>query len=247
MEQLNIDLYSEIEQALKEHPGLAVTDFDDKAILIEGIFVLSTKDGPFDQFDVQIKIRTGFPSMPPEVVEVSDRIPKTADRHYLNNGNACLAYWPTWMIENKDHSFLAILNGPIKDWFISQSYFEHFKGEWPFGQIRHGLFGRVDAHLKLYDIDYILENNPSSFQTTGLLLCGAAKALLKKLKGHHQCFCGNGKKFRDCHQTRFREIIDEAPNSSTPKLISDLGDIIDTIDKILEKLKETNVDKIKDK
>ena len=64
----------------------------------------------------------------------------------------------------------------------------------PFGEHKHGVLGLMDYYCELFEI--------TDINIAYLLLTCVFK---ENLKGHIQCPCQSGKRYRDCH----RKTIDE--------------------------------------
>jgi len=91
-------------------------------------------------------------------------------------------YW------SRDESFLDFLKTPVNDHFLSQIYFRQY-GKWPFGEMRHGVYGCFDFYaekLGTANINVII---------SALECLESGKAP----KGHWACYCGSGKRMRNCH------------------------------------------------
>lgn len=134
-----------IQQAVATHqPELSVTATENM-IILDGPFVVSGPNGPFDSFQVKVGIARNFPWQEPIVLETGGRIPKTVDRHvFPKDGNCCLGVWEEWILTTPEHTFEAFITGIMHDYFVSQTYFE-LKGEWPFGERSHGNEGILES------------------------------------------------------------------------------------------------------
>jgi hypothetical protein len=164
------------------------------SILIRGSFPINHEGWVLDRYSVEIRLLPDYPNSIPIVKEVGGRIPWTADRHMLKDGNACL-FLPDerWKVYPPGFTFLDFLKGPVHNFFLGQSLFE-LGQPWPFGQWEHGaeaiqkyysgLLGTSDIFMILNYLEYLSK---------------------PKLKGHWDCPCGSKKRLRNCH---FRELID---------------------------------------
>ena len=194
-------LFEEIQQAVADlQPELEIKT-NETYVLLEGRFVLSGMSGPFDFYDVKVRISPEYPIQEPIVFETGKRIPKEVDRHiFPNNENCCLGVWDEWLLTSSDHSFQAFLTGPMRDYFLSQSHFEA-TGEWPFGERSHGNLGVLEAYCSLLDIE---QDHAKACAYLRLLT-------YKEIKGHHSCPCGSGKKLRDCHRSELNDLQNRIP------------------------------------
>ncbi len=95
--------------------------------------------------------------------------------------------------------FSEYLNGPLRDFFLSQTWFEQ-EGEWPFKHWSHGVEGIFEYYREL----------------TGVTDADAVIRYVRvlsypRLKGHILCPCGRNARLRDCcHErvARLRETVD---------------------------------------
>ena len=132
-------------------PELTITTSDD-CIVLTGKLIVSGPKGPFDSYEILVGVPPAFPWQEPAVFETGDRVPRTADRHvFESHGNCCLGVWEEWLLRSRDHSASAFLQGPLHDYFLSQSWYEA-KGEWPFGDRSHGALGVLEAFCEILGV-----------------------------------------------------------------------------------------------
>ena len=168
---------------------------DGSNIVVRGSYLLleerhsAIPDGPISEFDIRIILAENFPEQEPKVYEVGERIPRCLDRHMNSGGECCLTVWEHWLACTLDQSFRAFLNGPVKEFFLGQYWFEK-TGEWPFGQRTHFEKGLEEAYADALRI----ANNRES-------IISYLKVLSKDWpKGHWPCPCGSGRPLRACHR-----------------------------------------------
>ncbi|MCP3055058.1 SEC-C metal-binding domain-containing protein [Aurantimonas marianensis] len=195
------DLLADVQQAVAAYqPELNVTTTKD-IIILDGLFVVSGPQGPFDWYQVRVGITAGFPWEEPCVVETGDRIPKVVDRHvFPDHGDCCLGVWEEWLITASDHTFEAFMTGVMHDYFVSQTYFEA-KGEWPFGERSHGDAGVVESFADLLGV-----GNDKAIIVEYLRLMS-----WKHVKGHASCPCGSGRRLRQCHRDKVDQLKKRIP------------------------------------
>ena len=182
-------------------------------VCVKGSFPVMYDNKILDRFSIEIKIPRNYPEAVPIVFETEGRIPRVADRHMNEKGEACLFLpderWEAWP---RGSSFLSFLQGPVHNFFLGQSLVEQ-GGEWPFGQWGHGLLGIFEYYSQIFetkDVDIIINyldclSNP-------------------KIKGHWDCPCGSGKRLRDCHLNVLMELRQNIPlevlrNSSNKMIV----------------------------
>lgn len=189
-------LFSEVQQAVGRHqPELAISRTDSH-IILDGLFVVSGPDGPFDFYQLLAGIAVGFPAEEPWVFEKGGRIPRTADRHvFPKDGNCCLGVWEEWLLTSPDHRFETYLTGPMHDYFVSQTYYE-VNGVWPFGERSHGMLGVLEAYADLLGIA------PDAKIITNYLRLLSRQ----QIKGHAFCPCGSGRRLRRCHSNDLHRL-----------------------------------------
>ena len=177
-----------------DQPKLSAVQ-DGNALIIEGEYVLVEKNGsatpagPITAFDIRIVMGKRYPIQEPKVFETAGRIPRSPDRHINDDGDCCVTVWEEWLTEAGDTSFSAFLNGPLREFFLGQYWFEK-TGKWPFGERSHYEKGLVEAYAdvlgiphKKQDVIYYLRILSQDWP-----------------KGHWLCPCGSGERIRHCHR-----------------------------------------------
>lgn len=106
---------------------------------------------------------------------------------------------------SKKTTLIDFIRGPIYDFFVSQTYFDltrkgFGKGVWLYGERGHGIVGRLEFYQEQLAVK------------DGKYIGKALEYILKKdLKGHWDCYCGSGKRLRDCHYINLQVIRDFVP------------------------------------
>lgn len=164
-------------------------------LTVRGRFPVISEGIVIDNYLVEITVPSDFPNSVPLLKELGGRIPKISDRHVYTGEYLCLflpderwKYWPRGL------GFLEFLQGPVTDYFLSQTYFER-TGQWPFGERRHGRNGIADYYAE-------------ELGTTDIKVIIACLEYLgkKHIKGHWRCYCGSGKQMRQCHFQTMQEL-----------------------------------------
>lgn len=189
-------LLTDFSAAVAEHqPELAITTWKD-CVFLKGNLVVSGPNGPFDAYQIQVAIPSGFPWQEPVVLETGGRIPKIADRHvFEDNENCCLGVWEEWLFKSQDRSASSFLTGPLHDYFLSQSWYEA-TNEWPFGDRSHGSLGVLEGFCELLGIAVDRQQAVSYLKLLAR----------ENTKGHATCPCGSGKRLRNCHVSKFTDL-----------------------------------------
>lgn len=209
-------LLSDVQQAVQRHqPELIVTTAD-SLIVLEGLFVVSGPNGPFDSYRIQAALTAGFPAQEPVVFETGGRIPRIADRHvFPKDGNCCLGIWEEWLLTAPDHRFETFLTGPMHDYFVSQTYYE-VNNIWPYGERSHGPRGVLESYSDILGI------RPDPKIVTDYL------HLLSRveIKGHAVCPCGSGKRLRQCHSEDLWKLSAKIPFQMAKKMATKMSQIL---------------------
>jgi hypothetical protein len=206
---LLVKMKSEIEEA---YPNLHFRE-KNGLVCIKGSFPVIHDDKILDRFSIEIIIPRNYPDSVPIVRETEGRIPRIADRHMNEKGEACLFLpdqrWEAWP---KGSSFLSFLQVPVHNYFLGQCLFEK-EGEWPFGQWGHGIEGILEYYSQIFETK------------DGDIIINYLDCLSKpKIKGHWDCPCGSGKRLRDCHLNKLTDLRQNIPLENIRKSLKILVD-----------------------
>jgi hypothetical protein len=182
-----------VKQAITfDQPYLSAVELDDY-FQISGKFIVAPSydeaaNGAIDHFEICIIVRRNFPRSEPIVFETGKRIPKTVDRHCYADGACCTGVWDEWRAKHNRPTLETFLEGPVRNYFLSQIYFE-IHGSWPFGERSHGIAGIWEACADLLEV----KNDPK------LILRYLRVLAAPWPKGHWLCPCGSLRLIRECH------------------------------------------------
>lgn len=196
-------LFDEFKQALAvEYPSLHAS-IEGGRVVVRGTLFLRGNGIEIDHYQIEIEVPNSFPRDLPVVREVGGRIPRIQDRHVEpENGRACV------LLPDERHKYFPVgaslidfIRGPVENFFLSQTYFEK-TGKWLSEQWAHGLEGIVEYYAQILG-------------TENRVVIGTCLRYLarKDLKGHWDCYCGSGKRLRDCHLEQLRELRARWPAS----------------------------------
>ncbi len=197
-------LLEEVGRAISfDHPRLTVEARQGK-IIVQGVMsVTPTVDefagsGAIASYDVRLEIPSSYPASEPKVFELGGAFPHTPEFHCNPDGDCCVCVFETWRATAKDVSISAYLNGPLRNFLLSQ-YIRKETGKWPFDEWGHGLQGYIDACAErlgcrgdLKDVEYLLQVLSHRWP-----------------RGHWLCPCGSGKKIRDCCRTQLEALAED--------------------------------------
>ena len=161
---------------------------------------LTNPSGPVDKYQIQIIVDCRFPKFAPVVFETGERLPRDPNRHVNDNGSCCICVWEVWLITSIDQSFRGFLNGPLHQYFLSQTVFEE-TGKWPFGEEAHYGEGIIEAFAEIMDV-----------QKSGRVVLRYLNALKREWpKGHLHCPCGSKKILRKCCRDKLWHLHQKIP------------------------------------
>lgn len=196
----------EVEAAIAfDQPGLRAA-WEAPDIVVQGKFLLLDDGkafnpaGPISEFDVKIVVNHRYPDLEPKVFETGGRIPRCIDRHINSDGDCCVTVWEEWLVRTDDTSFSAFLNGPVREFFLAQYWFER-TGRWPFGERPHGEEGLLEAYADVLGI-------PNKKKDIIYYLKQLARP---RPRGHWPCPCGSGELLRRCHWEKLIELHERVP------------------------------------
>jgi len=175
----------------KNYPDLRIDETSER-IILRGSFPVSANGTVVDRFQIEVEFPDNYPDGIPTVREVGGRIPHHSDRHVIvKTKSACLflreessKYYPPGT------TILDFLSGPVNDYFLWQTEFE-LTGQPTVKARQHGIDGIIEFYKEELEIE-----DPKA-----ILNC--IDYLRKEAKGHWPCFCGGGKKLRECHMEKF--------------------------------------------
>jgi hypothetical protein len=185
---------TDLERAVQEQqPDLRLV-MEGASPSFRGCFQLANDGVVFDRFAVRITFPDGAFKLP-QIEEIGGRIPRHIDRHVFGNGAICTEVPELTLLRGR-YSLASYLDGPVRNYFLGQILVEQGQ-KWPFGEWDHGRPGLLQAYGEIVGVT-------DEAQIRGFLDCLGHK----KVKGHWNCPCGSGKRIRDCHVTKVRQLQD---------------------------------------
>ena len=194
-----VNMGQELQRGLgHRYPDLTVS-CRDKDIVICGTFPLLHEDKVLDRYQIEI-IWAESDTTVPLLRETGGRIPWILDRHMTQSGLACLFVPEEWLLrEREERTLIHYLDRPVRDYFLWQSLVE--SGEavpWP--DRPHGVEGLLESYGDMLGL-----RNPAAVKLSLDYLSR------ETIKGHWMCPCGSGRRNRDCHIDRLRELKRRIP------------------------------------
>lgn len=191
------ELSYEIKNILDTQPRLAMVD-NRVEYIIQGVYEYSLDyNGRIAQGERNIKliVQKDFPNSIPKLY-VFD-YPEHME-HIYEDGNVCLAtIGEIICFINENQSLIAFVDKFVNSFMYTLDWFEKYK-TYPFGDRKHGYQGLLDYYLN----DLKMTKN----QYTKMVIMISDN----KYRGHLPCFCGSGKKLRNCHGKYMLPIIKNA-------------------------------------
>ena len=173
-------------------PDLACSLNEDQ-VIIEGTFQVPSSDpvraamGPLASYQIRLELPAAFPRSEPKLFETGETIPRDPDNHVNPDGSCCFGVWEVECAKQPTMTVAELLDGQIRSYFFGQHHFR-VEGSWPFGELKHGRDGILQAYARLLGC-------PEDPKVIESLL----KLLGRKWKrDRHLCSCGSGLRMRDC-------------------------------------------------
>ena len=187
-----IELQSRIESDFAElserFRGLNLV-FASGGIFVQGVLGFSAQYGGVvmaDSYTIEIGIPHSYPSVPPNIRECGDRVPK--EFHTGEDGLLCLgSSLDVKMKFDANPTLLGYVTELVIPYFFSFSCWEKY-GVMPYGELPHGGEGILNYYCELF-------NTPSHLAVLNLLALLATESY----RGHIACPCGSGLRLRKCH------------------------------------------------
>jgi hypothetical protein len=202
-------LSQDLNQVVREFPDLEIVKRNGTHIKLQGpLKIFDRDDYKREVFETKITIPySKYPYAFPSLKEISNKIPKTPERHINGDGTCCVAVSQEERIRSqKGIKIFDFIKEYAIPFLANQIYFEE-TGEWYNGEYPHGKEGELYYYKK-------------EFKTHSLAVILKGLEIVineKKIKRNNYCFCGSYKKFKNCHRFPLEEIK-KLPND---KLIED--------------------------
>lgn len=190
-------LLQDIDHAIKYYPGLEKVESSNE-LRVRGIIILKHPEiGEYDRYTVSISFPRCYPNCFPKVIEVSEKIPKVADRHVNSDNTLCLAVEPEERILCRNGITFKYFLDKVLVPHLSRETYWNYTGKYEDGEYSHGIeglweyFGQLLNATKKEDVLNELE-----------------KMLHEKWLGRNApCFCGKAAKFKNCHRKKWERVM----------------------------------------
>ena len=188
----------EITALVAEQPLLTVSKTEEN-VLISGKYKICNQinDEVFeDYFALEISIPDSFPNDIPRVKTTDGRIrANNYKEHVYSNSEFCLETNTAMAAHLQDAPSLRGFLTKFLDTYLCGFLYYRKHKRLPFGEHRHGGLGLLDYYCEL-------------FETRDIKVAFALLDCLvnRKLKGHIQCPCQSGMRYRNCHRQTINEL-----------------------------------------
>lgn len=180
----------QIAALLEKYPELSLVSETSSEIIITGWIQIARifNDYPIVkkvQLEITVPIGKGsFPYVKDIGGNVDSRYP-----HRYQSGVLCLATEIDLRLHFMEgFNLVQWMEDFVEPYYYSHDYYQRFDC-YPFGDREHGYWGSVQSYCDWFSA-------PEPDTVAPILLQIEAN---EQYRGHHSCFCGSGRKMRDCH------------------------------------------------
>lgn len=190
-------LIRDIESAFKYYPLLNIVQNESSVKVVGDIQLFDSCQKELDRYSVSISFPNSYPKRFPKVIEISNKIPRIADRHINYDNSLCLAVLPEELkIARNGIAFKYFLDKILVPHLGRETYYS-IKEEYPEGEYGHGTEG-----IWQYFEDILGKKSKST------LIYELKEIVYSKWLGRNEfCICGSGKKFKKCHLKIWNDIL----------------------------------------
>lgn len=204
------------------YPTLLVR-IEDKLVHIKGTLrIKDDKNIILRSYMIDITVPHNFPKEIPEVREIGNEIPRISDRHTGPGGIACLCFRDAiFLFWNEKSTILDFMKTFVEPFFLWQIEFEVTGGKNKEKAFKHF----TDGAIQFYGEILHMEDTRAILKFIDLM----AK---KKVRVSWNCFCGSGKKIKDCHFKLIMEYKSKIRRKDAKRTREELGGVKFINDKI---------------
>lgn len=190
---MNQEFINDIPSAIASYPGLSVQIVNGAQILLGELPIVDTSGHEWDRYQIEIHSSPLYPYGFPLLYETGGRIPRIIDWHiYGDTGSCCVDIFPSEILNCRNGLRLPEY---IRDfaipYFANQTH-RIREGYYKNGEYSHGGKGMLEFYMPVLKC-----NDPREAVRLLKLFCsgiGTTRSVF------HTCFCGSGKKLRNCHR-----------------------------------------------
>ena len=212
-------LLEEVRAAIAFDQPLLLANIEDGRIVVEGTyFVTSTTEcqaGALAQYRIKMVLDGRYPSVEPIVTEIGGDIPRSIDYHINSDGACCIEIWERWTAAASDISVAAFIDGPLKNFFLSQ-HIKKTTGSWPFDEWKHGQEGLIQAFAQL------LGCAPKETRVRFLLSGLSGWPGVRPPASRQPCPCRSGIVFRGCCRRKLKTLSNRISGAAAIRMLKRL-------------------------
>jgi hypothetical protein len=162
------------------------------------------------RYEIEMEFPADYPRTDPVVRETGGAIPKTTARHFNPDGAACLFLPDARFRSCPRHCTIEeFINGPVRTFFLWQAYYDITGTVPPSGEWKHG----VDGIVQFYFEELGTSDLPTVIRFLEFLTA-------KKARATQVCYCGTGRRLRDCHLAKVKTYRDRIPRLTAQKSLA---------------------------
>jgi hypothetical protein len=173
----------------KKYPDLALCFINSGAIVYGAISFRRKVLNKWmsDRYEISIEIPSGYPYEIPVTKETGGKVPE--DFH-TNSGDLLCLEVPA-QIElrfSENPTLLSYIDNFVINYLTTYTCYRR-TGKMPFGERAHGVKGKMQFYEELFNI-----------KKWNVILDYLRMLANQRYRGHRLCYCGSGKRLRNCHR-----------------------------------------------
>jgi len=175
----------------KAYPSFCIIRADH--FYLKGTLDIVDSNGKYwDTYNIEIRHCDNFPFHFPIVHETGGKIPRILDWHIKpHDGSCCITVPIKEVLYCKNGiTIIQFIEDHVIPYFFNQTY-RKTEGVYANGEYGHGVFGKIDFYVELFETDKMNE------LVNMLKKCIFLKGNLNKKSS---CICGSKMRMRKCHQ-----------------------------------------------
>lgn len=190
---ISADFIADLEEFLREYPGMVVKSTSTRDICIEGVFTFSTEYKNLgrieDSYELRFIVSQQFPELIPKVYETGFKIPHHKNYHVNDDHSLCLGSPLQLKLKIIQKPTLqGFAENCVEPYLYAMSYKREHGGKLPIPELEHGSMGELKDYADIFG----LKSNDQAKQA--LMLLG----LKKRIANKYPCPCGCGLRLGKC-------------------------------------------------
>lgn len=194
---------SDYESLKINYPGLTNLSKESYGFSVTGNLDLIDSEGKFwDSYTIKLAIPNSYPKITPDVFEISDKIPKIADRHVNSDGSLCLSpLVEQLLILGDDYDLSDYIKKLVIPFLAQQTLFD-LGIKWENGEYSHGEPGLIEYYKAKFKANNI-----------GVMLnCLRNLTSKQRNRPNSKCFCRSRLRYIECHRPLVHQFNNVSPH-----------------------------------